>query len=765
MMGLTCDDEKVSAGKIRLLNGGGVVGGGGSIHAAADVSSSPGTAGATNCGGPQSPATHSRRRKRKTFNSNLSNHGFIQTHQWNQMRINVKQQNIHQLQERVKRVRKEDIVQLEDECQWIDAGMDTESAGAQSIARKSMKQGPSPKICANMRYRSLQERIAHNSKQLLGVSENGTQPMSDDVQAHEASPEPHDFVVPQFSPEHDTDSTTMLTPLQARSSSDACIPQLTPPLNHHSNPNTAKDGTEKRTPDKRKAETQLVDNRPPTRRRLDTSVDTAPSLLKTPPAGKSSEHSSMYYCRSSEQSEDIAVPGADLTEMTEKTFGFPRLSNVYFLKEYKRLADQFKWEYWNMRSQLGRKDPALPSFIVKKLARNPMRRVNGVQYVNPIKEEHLLCMEDDVTVTYNDIEQEYWNIVEHDSHKVIVQYGSDLDAAEVGSLFPKGWDNDWNMNRLAITKDSLLHYLFQKIPGVSSPMMYVGMMFSSFCWHTEDNYLPATNFIHYGAKKTWYGVPGSSAVKFESVMRKELNHLYDDNPNLIHGMITQLSPRVLQENGVPVYTIEHEPGTFIITLPRVFHAGFNHGFNVAESINFAPSCWVPSSRIAVKNYRQCKRATAFSHDKIFCNVVEHLVQFDNESAEAICNELKVIVEIEKGLRAKVEHAGITTVKTMPTRSRRRSRFCKSDSDRDYFFCCECNQDCYLSSISCPCLTKKASSEESTTVFCLHHFDACQCDPSHKILNIRYTQKQLEELSDKANENFKMMKDAAELDKQ
>lgn len=37
-----------------------------------------------------------------------------------------------------------------------------------------------------------------------------------------------------------------------------------------------------------------------------------------------------------------------------------------------------------------------------------------------------------------------------------------------------------------------------------------------------------------------------------------------------------------QKRGVPVYRVVHEPGSFVVTMPDAYHAGFNCGFNVAE---------------------------------------------------------------------------------------------------------------------------------------------------------------------------------------
>ncbi|URD75868.1 FYRC [Musa troglodytarum] len=47
-----------------------------------------------------------------------------------------------------------------------------------------------------------------------------------------------------------------------------------------------------------------------------------------------------------------------------------------------------------------------------------------------------------------------------------------------------------------------------EIPGVLVPWLYIGMCFSSFCWHVEDHHLSLLNYLHWGAPKIWYGVPG-----------------------------------------------------------------------------------------------------------------------------------------------------------------------------------------------------------------------------------------------------------------
>lgn len=77
----------------------------------------------------------------------------------------------------------------------------------------------------------------------------------------------------------------------------------------------------------------------------------------------------------------------------------------------------------------------------------------------------------------------------------------------------------WNMRGVSREKGSLLKFMKEEIPGVTSPMLYIAMMFSWFAWHVEDHDLHSLNYLHIGAAKTWYGVPREAAVAFEEVVR------------------------------------------------------------------------------------------------------------------------------------------------------------------------------------------------------------------------------------------------------
>ena len=61
---------------------------------------------------------------------------------------------------------------------------------------------------------------------------------------------------------------------------------------------------------------------------------------------------------------------------------------------------------------------------------------------------------------------------------------------------------------------STLDLLAGEIPGVSTPMLYIGMVSATFAWHVEDHYLYSINYQHQGAAKTWYSLYALSLPLF-----------------------------------------------------------------------------------------------------------------------------------------------------------------------------------------------------------------------------------------------------------
>eukprot|EP00339_Tiarina_fusa_P001367 CAMPEP_0117001600 /NCGR_PEP_ID=MMETSP0472-20121206/3548_1 /TAXON_ID=693140 ORGANISM="Tiarina fusus, Strain LIS" /NCGR_SAMPLE_ID=MMETSP0472 /ASSEMBLY_ACC=CAM_ASM_000603 /LENGTH=534 /DNA_ID=CAMNT_0004701667 /DNA_START=222 /DNA_END=1823 /DNA_ORIENTATION=+ len=220
------------------------------------------------------------------------------------------------------------------------------------------------------------------------------------------------------------------------------------------------------------------------------------------------------------------------------------------------------------------------------------------------------------------IETEYWNIVENSTDHCRVHYGSDLDVKSHGSGFHLDSTNPWNLNILPTLPKSLLRFLPEHVSGITIPMMYVGMVFSTFCWHVEDDYLYSINFLHHGAPKLWYGVSSFFCTQFEQAMKEALPDLFEIQPDLLHHLTTMLSPTELIAAGVPVVRAVQNPGEFMVTFPQAYHGGLNTGFNVAEAVNFATPDWLPFGSLVVRNYKLLKRTHIFSNIELIVNALQ-----------------------------------------------------------------------------------------------------------------------------------------------
>ncbi|KAJ3320200.1 hypothetical protein HDV06_005444 [Boothiomyces sp. JEL0866] len=332
-------------------------------------------------------------------------------------------------------------------------------------------------------------------------------------------------------------------------------------------------------------------------------------------------------------------------------------------------------------------------------------------------------------------EKEFWRVISSPYEEVSVEYGADIHSSELGSAFPnierfpldKYSKCAWNLNNLAILPGSLFGNIPNDISGMMIPWVYVGMVFSTFCWHFEDHYTYSINYNHIGETKTWYGIPASSADKFEETMKAKVPELFESNPDLLFHLTTLLSPEVLVKNDVEVFAINQRPGDFVITFPRAYHAGFNHGFNICEAVNFAPLDWLPFGRDCVKLYAQFGKQPVFSHEELLLTTAQS--RLDDNIAINILPELDAMIKEEKELRNYVLHELRIEMKLVPP--------IVFAEDKDQ--CLECKSFCFLSAVSCP--------NHPNVILCAKHAFAkvCSCQEKERVFQIRYTEEMLDNI--------------------
>jgi len=184
-----------------------------------------------------------------------------------------------------------------------------------------------------------------------------------------------------------------------------------------------------------------------------------------------------------------------------------------------------------------------------------------------------------------------------------------------------------------------------------------------------------------------------------------------------------LSPKVFSDNGIPVYTALQKPGQFIITYPRAYHAGFNLGFNIAESVNFATEEWIPYCRLAVQRYR-FNRLSTFSYEDF---VIRAAKKPDNLSvAKILHRELIDIIKDENELLSKVYSDGL-------------SKLIESCND-SIKYCEVCGYDLTLSFVCC--------SNHNKYGCLMHATEICDCKISEKSISIKTSISSLNDILNK-----------------
>uniref|UniRef100_A0A3Q2XTK8 [histone H3]-trimethyl-L-lysine(4) demethylase n=1 Tax=Hippocampus comes TaxID=109280 RepID=A0A3Q2XTK8_HIPCM len=372
-----------------------------------------------------------------------------------------------------------------------------------------------------------------------------------------------------------------------------------------------------------------------------------------------------------------------------EAFGFEQATREYSLQTFGEMADAFKADYFNMPVHM------VPTELV---------------------------------------EREFWRLVSSIEEDVTVEYGADIHSKEFGSGFPMNNGkriltkeeedyarSGWNLNVMPVLEQSLLCHINGDISGMKVPWLYVGMVFSAFCWHIEDHWSYSINYLHWGEPKTWYGVPSVAAERLEGVMKKLTPELFEFQPDLLHQLVTIMNPNILMAHGVPVVRTNQCAGEFVITFPRAYHSGFNQGYNFAEAVNFCTADWLPAGRSCIEHYRRLRRYCVFSHEELTCKMAASPEKLDLNLAAATHREMFIIVQEERKLRKALMERGITEAE-------REAFELLPDDERQ---CDKCKTTCFLSALACSTCPER--------LVCLYHTqDLCNCPIDKLYLRYRYT---------------------------
>ncbi|KAL3869805.1 hypothetical protein ACJMK2_042440 [Sinanodonta woodiana] len=194
---------------------------------------------------------------------------------------------------------------------------------------------------------------------------------------------------------------------------------------------------------------------------------------------------------------------------------------------------------------------------------------------------------------YEELERKYWKNITF----VNPIYGADIS----GSLTDTDQDI-WNISRLGSILDFVGEDYGIKIEGVNTAYLYFGMWKTTFAWHTEDMDLYSINYLHFGRPKSWYAIPPEHGRRLERLAQGFFPSSFQACPAFLRHKMTLISPTILKQYSIPFNKITQEAGEFIITFPYGYHSGYNHGFNCAESTNFATERWIEYG----KRCLQCK---------------------------------------------------------------------------------------------------------------------------------------------------------------
>ena len=422
--------------------------------------------------------------------------------------------------------------------------------------------------------------------------------------------------------------------------------------------------------------------------------------------------------------------GATATTTTTSGKNQPSLSKIKYQEQKQQRDEYVKKEVEKITKQYGFQSGARHTMETMKRYSDyfKSRYFSDAKTGNPVKD-----------ISIPEMEREFWRIIENsEGRNIEVIYGADIATIETGSGMPttdhkdeeqkKFANNPWNVTKMPYNPSSCLSHV-ERTTGITVPWLYFGMTLSTFCWHVEDHHFYSVNYHHFGDPKVWYCIPAEYSQQFERLMRTRLPHLFEAQPDLLHSLVTILSPKEIKAAGIPVYRVQQNARSYIITFPYSYHAGFNTGYNCAEAVNFAPVDWLPFGAFATERYVGDKRYQSVAHDQLLLTLTNGCDRVPGWK-ETVKKEMEKRVKIEEERREKAKPMCGEIVKM--------EDFC----DFNELDCCLCLGDLNWAGVVCECTFRKGRG----LIYCLRCVDkGCKCEKDTRKMVVRQTIEELKEL--------------------
>lgn len=210
-------------------------------------------------------------------------------------------------------------------------------------------------------------------------------------------------------------------------------------------------------------------------------------------------------------------------------------------------------------------------------------------------------------------------------------------------------------------------------------------------------------------------------------MKLAAPELFDQQPDLMFQLVTLMSPGRLKKHDVRVYAVDQRPNEFIITFPRAYHSGFNHGFNFNEAVNFALPDWLDNGLRCVERYRDIKKNPVFSHDELLVTISQW--EKDPRTSRWLLAHIREMVDRELGAREALRAADSAPEEVVEP----------WDRDEEDYQCQHCKCLAYLSQVV---------TDDGKAVACLDH--ASTLPPGPKTLRVRFTDAELSQLGNRVH---------------